>query len=71
MKVTNANIIACMTSKKGSQLVSIFRDSQHLVDNCVLVNPTNKEVKVNTRVDGDMIFNNSGLNTFIVTDIKN
>lgn len=70
MKVNNATIVAMATSKKGTALVSLFRDSAHLVDNCILVNPMGRSVTVNNRVDGEMMFSNNGLNTFILTDIK-
>lgn len=68
MKVTKGKILAKITSKKGSTLASIYRDSGHLVDNCVLVNPLNLDIEVNSLVDGDMIINQNGLNTFIITN---
>lgn len=70
MKITNGKIIAKITSKKGSEIASVYRDVTHLVDNCVLVNPLKVEIKVNSLVDGDMIINRDGLNTFIITDIR-
>lgn len=70
MKVVNGKIIAKTMSKKGSTLVSVYRDAEHLVDNCVLVNPLNLEINVNKNVDGDIIFNTHCLNTFILTSIK-
>lgn len=65
----NGKVIAKMNSKKGSTLVSCFRSSDRLVDNCVLSNPLNLEVNVNDNVKGEMVFNNGGLNTLILTEI--
>ena len=67
--IYSGKIISKMVSKKGSTLVSCFRSFDRLVDNCVVSNPLNLEIKANDTVKGDMIFNNNGLNTLIVTEI--
>lgn len=67
--IYNGKVISKCVSKKGSILVSCFRSSDRLVDNSVLSNPLNLDVKVNDEIKGEMIINNNGLNTLIVTEI--
>ncbi len=69
MICNNVKVISKAVSKKGSILVSLFRSSDKLVDNCVVSNPLKLEVNANDLVNGEMIFNNDGLNTFVLTDV--
>lgn len=58
--------IAMMISKKGSLLASLYSDAKHLVQNAVIVNPTNIDINIGDILSGQMIYNNNGFNTFIV-----
>ena len=69
--VITGKVISKMVSKKGSTLVSCFRSSDKLVDNCIVSKSTNVEFNVGDTIKGEMIFNNDGLNTIIVTEIIN
>ena len=68
--IYTGKVISKFISKKGSTLCSIFKDENHLVDNCVVSNPLKLDIKVGSIVEGQMIFNRDSINTFVLTEIK-
>lgn len=68
MTVNNVKVISKCVSKKGTLMVSISRGADKLCDNCFVSNPMAIDFSPNDIVSGELIFNNNGMNTFILLD---